>query len=153
MLQTIETTAKKGANRSTKTQFIISVSHLTQKSVIVKTESALTIARRNVITEMTKEVRSISSYFREFRRTFKDIETYLNEAHKKGRTFNSQLIQDILMIGNIKPIIAADEKIQALKSASARAKGKKFTEPQLWSANRLFIAFIVAVETTPKRVK
>lgn len=151
MLQTINPTKK--ANKSAKTEITMSLSHLSTKSVTAKTESALTTARRNVVKETNNEVRSISSYFREFRKTFKNIEIYLNEAHKKGRTFNAELIQDILMVGNIKPIIEADERLQARKETEARAKGKKFTAPLLWSGDRIFTAFILAVETTAPKTK
>lgn len=151
MLNTINPTKK--ASKNAKTEIQISVSHLATKSVSAKTESAMTTARKNVVTEINGQVRSVSSYFREFRRTFKDIEIYLNEAHKKGRTFNAELIQDILMIGNIKPIIEADTRLQMRKETEARAKGKKFTAPTAWSGSRIFTAFILAVETTAPKTK
>lgn len=128
--------------------------YLKEKSVQSKTVSALTIARQSTIKETEKNTRSVSSYFKEFRKNFAHIETYLKEAHKRERTFNTEMIQDILMNGNLKALTDADLKLTLKRETEAIAKGKKFSAPTAWTASRMFNAFIFAVETTePKKAK
>lgn len=126
---------------------------LKEKSASVKTVSAMVEAKQTTIKETEKNTRSVSAYFKEFRKNFVSTEIYLREAHKKGRTFNADLIHDVLMNGNLKTITDADVKLTLKRETEALAKGKKFVSPNNWSAKRIWDAFIFAVETTEPKAK
>ena len=111
-----------------------------------KTVSQLTTLKTTINKNVDGEVKSVSKYFSEFRKNFDNINAWLKEAHTKGRTFNPELCHDILMNGKLGVIIDADKEIQSAKMA----KNPKLLFPSQWSANRMFVAFIHAVETTTK---
>ena len=126
---------------------------LKEKSAATKVLSAMVEAKQTTIKETEKNTRSVSAYFKEFRKNFASTETYLREAHKKGRTFNSDFIHDILMNGNLKKVTDADLILVEKRSTEAQNKGKKYTRPTQWSAKRVWDAFIFAVETTQPKSK
>lgn len=115
-----------------------------------KTVSQLTTIKTTINKNVDGEVKSVSKYFSEFRKNFDNINSWLKEAHTKGRTFNPDLCHDILMNGKLALIVDADKKIIEAKQAKANKDGKKFVTPTQWSANRMFVAFVHAVETTKK---
>lgn len=115
-----------------------------------KTASQLTTIKTTINKNVDGEVKSVSKYFSEFRKNFDNINSWLKEAHTKGRTFNPDLCHDILMNGKLALIVDADKKIIEAKQAKANKDGKKFVTPTQWSANRMFVAFVHAVETTKK---
>lgn len=152
MKTTIKTT-KKSVNINPLENLITlsNLDFLKEKSASVKTVSAMVEAKQTTIKETEKNTRSVSAYFKEFRKNFASTETYLREAHKKGRTFNADLIHDVLMNGNLKTITDADVKLTLKRETEALAKGKKFISPTNWSAKRIWDAFIFAVETTESK--
>lgn len=115
-----------------------------------KTVSQLTTLKTTINKNVDGEVKSVSKYFLEFRKNFDNINAWLKEAHTKGRTFNPELCHDILMNGKLSFIVDADKSIMRAKQAKANKEGKKFVAPTQWSANRMFVAFVHAVETTTK---
>ena len=115
-----------------------------------KTVSQLTTLKTTINKNVDGEVKSVSKYFSEFRKNFDNINAWLKEAHTKGRTFNPELCHDILMNGKLSFIVDADKSIMRAKQAKANKEGKKFVAPTQWSANRMFVAFVHAVETTTK---
>lgn len=120
---------------------------LDNKPSKIVAQSQLTILKTTINKSVEGEVKSVSKYFSEFRKNFDNINAFLKEAHSKGRTFNAELCHDILMNGNLKEIIKSDKTIQDNKAS----KNAKFVAPTQWSANRMFVAFIHAVETTVKK--
>lgn len=139
------TNSNKSAKAITSANISLSIDGLDKvtKSVAVKTVSALTVSKTTVIKTTEGETRSPSSYFKNFRAQYKELENFLKLANAKGRTFNISLIHEIIMNGQLKPILEADTVIQNAKKV-----------PQsTWSANRLFVAFLSAVETTAPKVK
>ena len=114
----------------------------------VVTQSQLTVLKTSINKEVEGNVKSVSAYFTEFRKNFENIRAYIKEAHTKGRTFDADLIHEILMVGNIKPLLAASDKIEAAK---VEKLGSKYKAPTSWSANRMFMCFVVATETTTKK--
>ena len=64
------------------------------------------------------------------------MQKFLEEAQARGRRFNGSMVHDIINVGNLEPIKAADDSIQAAKKQAAK----------VWSAARLHAAFVKAVE-------
>jgi hypothetical protein len=120
---------------------------LSNKPAKVVTKSELTIQRMVVTDSMESNVKSVSTYFNEMRKNHKEIAVWLKTANSKGRTFDGEVIHDVLMNGNIKPVLKASDIIEGAKVA----KNPKYVTPKFWSANRLFAAFVNAVETTVKK--
>ena len=123
---------------------------LDNKPEKIVNQSQLVILKTTINKSVEGEVKSVSKYFSEFRKNFDNINIWLKEAHTKGRTFNPELCHDILMNGKLAYIIDADKSIIEAKQVNANKEGKKFVAPTQWSANRMFVAFIHAVETTTK---
>lgn len=124
---------------------------LDNKPSKVVAQSQLTILKTTINKSVEGEVKSVSKYFSEFRKNFDNINAWLKEAHTKGRTFDPNLCHDILMNGKLSAIIDADKRIIEAKMVKANKEGKKFVAPTQWSANRMFVAFVHAVETTVKK--
>ena len=115
-----------------------------------KTTSLLVAIKKDINSTIESNTRSVSSYFSEFRKNYRNIESWLKEANNKGRTFDTEKIHTIINVGKLALIIEADKLLQTERDQKALKEGKKFTSPQNWSANRMFVAFVKAVETTKK---
>lgn len=132
---------------------IIETSFLTPKSTeiaasVPKQKSALVIAKEDLKNTLDGNVRSLSSYFKELRKNAVDktlddgtivkskVKVLLSEAVAKGRRFSESKVHDILNIGNLEPIRAADVAYQA-----TRKQPEKF-----WTGNRIERAFLNACE-------
>ncbi len=116
-----------------------------------KQTSQLVKIKKDVCQNIEGNVRSVSSYFAEFRKNYKNIEGWLIEANSKGRTFNTEKVHEIVNIGKLSFIIEADKLIIQEREERATKEGKKFSAPTQWSANRIFVAFVRSVETTKKQ--
>lgn len=101
-----------------------------------KTVSGLTAAKQDLVKTTEAATRSFSSYFKEFRRNNSKVRTFLEEANKKGRVFDADLVTAIIANGDKNPLLAADDAIQAAKEKPA----------QYWTAQRVYTAFIKATE-------
>ena len=112
----------------------------------VVTKSQLTIIKTDINRNVESNVKSVSAYFNEFRKNHAAIKAWLKEAHTKGRTFDANVAHDILMIGNMKALLAGSDKIEAVKMDKL---GSKYKAPNGWSAARMFASFVAATETTP----
>jgi len=115
-----------------------------------KSTSLLVAIKKDINSTIESNTRSVSSYFAEFRKNYRNIENWLKEANNKGRTFDPEKIHTIINVGKLALIIEADKLLQSERDTKALKEGKKFTSPQTWSANRMFVAFVKAVETTKK---
>jgi len=126
------------------------INHVSTAPQSEKVKSELTIIKTDLNKSVENGVRSVSAYFKEFRSNYKQVEKWLLESNRRGRTFNVELIHDILKNGNIKPIFSGDDLVQSLRAQTATKNGKPYKQPTQWSANRIMTAFVHAVETTKK---
>ena len=126
------------------------INHVSQAPQGERVKSQLTIIKTDLNKSVEGGVRSVSAYFKEFRSNYKQVENWLLESNRRGRTFDVALIHDILKNGNIKPIFSGDVVVQTLRKETATKNNKEYKEPTQWSANRIFTAFVHAVETTKK---
>lgn len=126
------------------------INHVSLAPQSEKVKSELTIIKIDLNKSVDSGVRSVSAYFKEFRSNYKKVEKWLLEANRRGRTFDVQMIHDILKNGNIKPIFEGDNLVQSLRIDKCIEKGTEYKKPTQWSANRIFTAFVHAVETTTK---
>lgn len=121
-----------------KTEEILNVEFLESKTEIVqiKVKSELVIAKESLTKGIEQDVRSVSSYFKELRKRPEQLKTFLSEAQKKGRKFDSAKIHTIINTGDLKTLTDADMEICNQRNST----------PKNWSANRLFVAFLRATE-------
>ena len=105
------------------------------KTPVKRVQSELSISRRSLIKEIDNEVRSVSSYFKEFRKN-SELKNFLSLAHAKGRNFDYNKVHDIVNVGNLKPLLEADERIQSQRK----------TPSKNWGAQRMLAAFVAATE-------
>lgn len=135
------TTSNKSAKAITSSSITMNIDNLGTKLPAIKSVSAITQAKTTINQNVESGTRSMSSYFKEFRANHREIESFLKLAHAKGRTFNVQLVHDIIMNGKLAPLTESDAILQNAKKVPAK----------VWSANRMFQAFILAIETTPSK--
>jgi hypothetical protein len=111
------------------------------KTPVKRGQSELSISRRTLVKGVDKEVKSLSAYFKEFRKS-SELKNFLSLAHARGRTFDPDKVHAIVNCGDIKTLLAADEEIQSAKKNPA----------QNWSGQRVLTAFVAATEIkTPKK--
>ena len=116
-----------------------------------KNVSELTLLKTSINKTVEGEVKSVSKYYSEFRKTYDNINKWLKLQNEKGRTFDPLKCHEILMVGNLKAVTDSDRAINEGKATKAANEGKKYVYPVQWSANRMFVAFVHAVETTVKK--
>lgn len=116
-----------------------------------KVASELTLLKTSINKTVEGEVKSVSKYYSEFRKTYESINKWLKLQNEKGRTFDPVKCHEILMVGNLKALTDSDKAINEGKATKAANEGKKYVYPTQWSANRMFVAFVHAVETTIKK--
>lgn len=119
-----------------KTDFILSPTVKTAKVATLKTLSPVAQARKTVIQTIDGNVKSLSSYFKEFRKNHENLQKFIIEAQVKGRRFDGAVIHDIVNNGKLSLITEQDDIIQAAKEKKAVT----------WSGTRLFTAFLRACE-------
>jgi len=102
----------------------------------VQTLSPLAAARKTLIQDIDGNVKSLSSYFKEFRKNHENLAKFITEAQAKGRRFDAEKVHAIINVGTLSLITSEDDQIQAAKSKPAKT----------WSGTRLFQAFIRATE-------
>ena len=151
-MSTTTTTTKKNGNVLANLENQVTVYEIPTTLGIAKEKqtSQLVKIKKDVCSNIEGNVRSLSSYFAEFRKNYKNVENWLIEANGKGRTFDTNKVHEIINVGKLSYIIEADKLINALREEKATKEGKKYTSPSAWSANRIFVAFVRSVETTPK---
>lgn len=133
-------------NTTVKTKEISNIFVGLDKKETKVSKSQLTIIKTEVNKAVDGEVKSVSKYFAEFRKNFENINCWLKEANSKGRTFNPTVCHDILMNGKLSLLIEADKAITEARAKKATENGRKYSAPIQWSANRMFAAFVHAVE-------
>lgn len=107
----------------------------------VTTKSPLQVAAQDLKTSL-EACRSVSSYFRELRRNAVEkegqtgkVQTLLREYTAKGKKFSPEKLHDILNVGNMQPILEADDFLQS----------KRKTPMKVWSGARMQTAFLRAI--------
>ena len=94
-------------------------------------------------------VRGLSSYFKEFRKSGADLNAKMKLYNAKGRTFNTDLCHKIINLGEISHITKGSDMFEKKKKNRLGDKYKEWNG--IWSANRLQTVFFFVVETTPKK--
>ena len=111
------------------------------KAPVKRGQSEMSISRQTLVKGVETNVKSVSSYFKEFRKSA-ELKNFLALAHARGRNFNAAKVHEIINCGDIKPLIEADKLLQATKKTPA----------QNWSGQRVLAAFVAATEIkTPKK--
>lgn len=97
-------------------------------------------------------VRGLSSYFKEFRKTGSELSAKMKLYNAKGRTFDSELCHKIINCGDISYITKGSDRYEETRKNKAISEGKEFkTWNGVWSSDRLQKIFFFVVETTPKK--
>ena len=94
-------------------------------------------------------VRGLSSYFKEFRKSGADLNAKMKLYNAKGRTFNTDLCHKIINLGEISHITKGSDMFEVDRKNRLGDKYKEWNG--IWSANRLQTVFFFVVETTPKK--
>lgn len=96
-------------------------------------------------------VRGLSSYFKEFRKSGADLNSKMKLYNAKGRTFNTELCHKIINLGEISHITKGSDMLEVDRKNRLGDKYKEWNG--IWSANRLQTIFFFVVETTVKPIK
>lgn len=117
-----------------------------------KVVSELSQLTQTINKDVEGSVRSVSSYFKEFRKKGSELTAKMKLYNVKGRTFNPELCHKILNCGDIKPIYEGSDRYEDARRAKLLSEGKEYKPfSGVWSANRLQTVFFFVVETTPKK--
>lgn len=94
-------------------------------------------------------VRGLSSYFKEFRKSGADLNAKMKLYNAKGRTFDVELCHKIINLGEISHITKGSDMLEIDRKNRLGDKYKEWNG--VWSANRLQTVFFFVVETTLKK--